>query len=191
MRSIGLALCLAASSAFLSACGGGDDGPGPAAGTATLSLSRSGTGSGAVTSTPAGIDCGLDCSETLAAGTPVTLHATADVGSVFTGWSGGGCSGTGDCAFDLVGDATTDAAFALAVSLSCTSITNAVSCTNGAIGEINLGPITATECRAQCEIELPAAGVTAGCWILASNLNCYCRSGSLNLGGTRPGGSCS
>lgn len=186
MRSIGLACCLAAGGWLLSGCGGSDAGPGAAA---TLTTTRSGTGGGTITSTPAGIDCGLDCSETLAAGTTVTLHATADVGSVFTGWSGAGCSGTGDCVFDLVADATADAAFALA--LSCTSIANAASCTNGTVGEINLGPITAVECRAQCEIELPAAGVTAGCWILASNLNCYCRSGTLNAFGTRPGGSCS
>jgi hypothetical protein len=62
-----------------------------------LSVSLDGTGSGTVTSNPAGIDCGSDCSENYASGTLVTLSAAADPGSTFTGWSGEGCSGTGTC----------------------------------------------------------------------------------------------
>ncbi len=54
----------------------------------TLSVTKSGTGTGTVTSNPAGINCGSDCSENYTDGTSVTLTATADTGSTFTGWSG-------------------------------------------------------------------------------------------------------
>ena len=60
----------------------------PPADTYTLSINKTGTGSGTVTSTPTGISCGTDCSETYASGTVVVLTATADAGSTFTGWSG-------------------------------------------------------------------------------------------------------
>ena len=61
-----------------------------------LSVSKNGTGNGTVTSSPAGINCGADCSETYTSGTIVTLTATPDGTSTFTGWSGA-CSGTGGC----------------------------------------------------------------------------------------------
>jgi hypothetical protein len=51
-----------------------------------LNVSR--TGSGSVTSVPAGIDCGLDCTERYLAGTVVTLSAVPAGGAVFNGWSG-------------------------------------------------------------------------------------------------------
>ncbi len=62
-----------------------------------LAVSKSGTGAGTVTSSPAGIDCGSDCSETLVDGTSVTLTATPAAGSSFAGWSGSGCSGSSTC----------------------------------------------------------------------------------------------
>jgi hypothetical protein len=61
-----------------------------------LSVTKSGTGSGTVTSIPAGINCGEDCSEVYEEATVVTLEAKADSGSTFTGWSGA-CTGTGPC----------------------------------------------------------------------------------------------
>src|SRR6185503_15962589 len=67
----------------------------------TLTVQRVGTGSGSVASAPAGITCGADCTENYAPGTNVTLTATATAGSVFAGWSGGGCSGTGTCVVSL------------------------------------------------------------------------------------------
>ena len=62
----------------------------------SLTVSPAGTGSGTVTSSPAGINCGIDCSEAFAAGTEVTLTATPATGSTFSGWSGA-CTGTGAC----------------------------------------------------------------------------------------------
>ncbi|MHB8879453.1 MAG: InlB B-repeat-containing protein, partial [Myxococcaceae bacterium] len=63
-----------------------------------LTVARAGTGTGTVSSTPAGINCGTDCTEDYPFGTSVVLTATPSTGSTFTGWSGGGCSGTGTCA---------------------------------------------------------------------------------------------
>ncbi len=60
----------------------------------TAVKSASGTGTGIVTSSPAGINCGSDCTEQYLPGTQVTLTATATSDSYFAGWSGGGCSGT-------------------------------------------------------------------------------------------------
>jgi hypothetical protein len=63
----------------------------------TLNVSKSGAGSGVITSSPAGIDCGFHCMEVYTPGTVVTLTAVAAAGSSFAGWSGGGCSGVGEC----------------------------------------------------------------------------------------------
>ena len=98
----------------------------------TLTVAKAGTGSGTVTSTPAGIDCGSDCSEPYNPGATVTLTAAPVAGSVFTGWSGAGCSGAGGCVVTMNDDTTVTAAFnvqapdlteaALTVSKSGTSL---------------------------------------------------------------------
>lgn len=54
----------------------------------TLTVIKDDNGTGIVTSIPAGIDCGDDCSETYNENTSITLTATADAGSAFIGWSG-------------------------------------------------------------------------------------------------------
>jgi hypothetical protein len=66
------------------------------AGPHMLTVTTSGTGTGTVTSSPTGIDCGVDCSEAYTAGTVVTLTASPDGSSTFSGWSGA-CTGTGTC----------------------------------------------------------------------------------------------
>ena len=53
-------------------------------------------GGGSVKSSPDGIDCGTTCSASYVSGTAVTLTATPDANSTFTGWSGD-CTGTGPC----------------------------------------------------------------------------------------------
>jgi hypothetical protein len=78
--------------------------------THTLTVSLAGSGSGSVTSSPAGIDCGSTCAHAFNAGTQITLTASATQGS-FTGWSGGGCSGTGTCVVMLNSDTAVTANF--------------------------------------------------------------------------------
>jgi len=44
-------------------------------------------------------------------GTKVTLAASSDGGSTFSGWSGGGCSGTGSCTLTIEVDTAVTATF--------------------------------------------------------------------------------
>jgi len=76
-----------------------------------LQVTKDGSGSGSITSTPGSIACGATCSGTFADPTAVVLTATAAAGSTFTGWSGGGCSGTGTCAVTMLGDRNVTATF--------------------------------------------------------------------------------
>jgi streptogramin lyase len=92
--------------------------------TANLSVTEAGNGTGQVTSTPAGIACGRSsnqCAAPFIAGTPVTLTASANAGSSFSGWSGGGCSGTAPCMLTLNADATVTASFARFPASCCRS----------------------------------------------------------------------
>jgi hypothetical protein len=77
----------------------------------TLTVKKAGTGSGSVTSSPAGIECGAKCAASYEEGVAVTLTAKAAAGSVFTGWSGGGCHGTKSCVLTVVADTTVTATF--------------------------------------------------------------------------------
>ena len=79
--------------------------------TYSLAVTKSGTGSGTVTSGPAGINCGSDCSESYTSGTSVTLTASAASGSTFTGWSGEGCSGAGTCTVSMTQNRNVTATF--------------------------------------------------------------------------------
>jgi hypothetical protein len=78
---------------------------------ANLAVTKSGPGSGTVTSSPAGVNCGTDCSENYPVGTSVTLTAAAAAKSTFGGW-GGACTGTGTtCTLTMDAGKTTTATF--------------------------------------------------------------------------------
>src|SRR5438094_10646203 len=81
---------------------------------ATCSLTvgvHGGSGSGVVTSDPSGVDCGTACRASFTSGTAVRLVATADPGSYFAGWQGGGCSGAASCVVTMSSDQAVTATF--------------------------------------------------------------------------------
>jgi len=84
------------------------------------SLSVVVSGNGVVTSSPAGINCGTDCSESYLLRTIVRLTAAASPGAIFAGWSGAcaGVSPTCDVTMDSPKSVT--ATFAPLLSLSVT-----------------------------------------------------------------------
>ena len=73
-----------------------------------LTVSKSGSGSGTVTSSPAGINCGSTCSALFDEGTSVTLTATADQ---FSGWTGCDSVSGNRCTVDVTADKGVSATF--------------------------------------------------------------------------------
>ena len=83
----------------------------PAPSTFTLTTVRVGSGTGTVTSGDGRINCGATCAASYADNSTVTLTATAAPNSVFKGWSGGVCSGTGACMLTIHTDTIVSATF--------------------------------------------------------------------------------
>ena len=86
----------------------------------SLRVTKAGNGTGTVTSDLSGINCGADCSEPYDPGTIVTLTAAANTGSVFAGWSGGGCGGTGTCKLTMNANTFVTATFLRTFTLTVT-----------------------------------------------------------------------
>ena len=93
-----------------------------------LTVAKNGTGTGTVTSSPAGITCGTDCTEPYNVGQSVALTAVAGANSAFAGWSGGGCTGTGTCTVTMAAATTVTATFNLTM---VTTINAGWNCASG------------------------------------------------------------
>ncbi len=93
---------------------------GAAAAEFSLLVSRTGAGGGAVASSPGGINCGIDCTETYARGATVTLTATPAPGSAFGGWSGACAGQANPCTVLMTADRSVSAAFTTAGTPSFT-----------------------------------------------------------------------
>jgi hypothetical protein len=79
-----------------------------------LSIHFGGAGQGTVAIAPVGSACSSDCVqgfEEVEDGVPLTLSATPQSGSTFTGWSAGACSGASFCHFTMGGDTEVTATF--------------------------------------------------------------------------------
>jgi uncharacterized repeat protein (TIGR02543 family) len=107
----------------------------------TLTVSKAGAGAatGTVTSSPAGINCGLDCTESYAQNTLVTLTATAGTGFTFTGWTAGACTGTDPCAVTMDDAKSVTATFLPNRTLSVTKSGNGTGTVTSSPAGINCG----------------------------------------------------
>ena len=76
-----------------------------------LMVRRSGLGSGTVTSSPSGIVCGADCSQSYVTNTTVTLTARPALGSIFIGWSGCDAVSGARCMVTMRADRSVTASF--------------------------------------------------------------------------------
>jgi hypothetical protein len=94
----------------------------------TLKVNKVGGGEGTVTSEPAGISCGSACatqSVEFKGEEIIVLKATPAAHSQFTGWSGGGCSGTAPCLIELSADTEVTATFVKATHTVEATVTGA------------------------------------------------------------------
>jgi Divergent InlB B-repeat domain len=90
-----------------------------------LTVTLSGDASGTVTSSPAGINCGNDCTESYASGTGVTLTAAPAQGASFAGWSGA-CTGSNTtCTLTINGARSVTATFTTKPVLTVDNLANA------------------------------------------------------------------
>jgi sugar lactone lactonase YvrE len=145
-----------------------------------FALSVLATGAGTVSSNPAGIDCGLTCTANFRAGSTVTLSAAAGGGSVFAGWTGSGCSGTGTCTVTMNAATSVNAMFVIQAgtptamanpasvdfggqSMGTTSPAQTVTIVNVGVG--TLGPISVSVNNAQF-------AQTNNCTSLVSGASC-------------------
>lgn len=115
-------------------------------------VSPAGSGSGKIVSSPAGIDCGSNCSATFAAGTMVALQAMPDAGSTFDGWSG-----DADC---LDGSVTMDGNKSCSGSFKIISYTLAASHSGNGKGKV-VSDIAGLDCGSSCVAEY-AVGTVVG-----------------------------
>lgn len=111
------------------------------------SLLVSKTGNGSVTSSPAGISCGDDCSNDYQQGTMVNLNAVAGSGFTFLGWSGA-CSGTASCTVTMDTDKTVAATFATS------SVTLTISKNGSGMGTVSSSP-AGISCGSACSANFP------------------------------------
>ena len=141
----------------------------PEAGQTTYTFSLTIAGAGTVTSSPAGINCTVNCTAVFPANTLVTLTATPSAGQSFTAWSGACTGSASSCTVTLdqartVGakfDAVVGTSFALNVTVagsgSVTSNPAGINC--GSTCSANFASGTAVTLTAT-----PAAGQRFTSW---------------------------
>lgn len=122
----------------------------PAAST-VLTVVRAGSpGTSAIRTTDGFIDCPSTCSRAYSAGASVTLVAAPATGYAFTGWSGGGCSGTGQCALTINASTTVTGTFQPKYTVSVTPPG-----AEGVVSNTAPSPANQINCGTACIREFP------------------------------------
>ncbi|MFB9311756.1 Ig-like domain-containing protein [Nocardioides plantarum] len=119
-----------------------------------LDVALRGSGKGAVTTDPAGIDCGETCGADYAHGTSVTLTATPSAGSSFGGW-GGACADTAEPVCTVTLDRATEVAATFdLLPLRTLKVTR----TGLGTGSVVSDP-AGIDCGGTCTVDLPSDAV--------------------------------
>ena len=150
-----------------------------------VDVSKAGLGSGTVISTPEGIDCGNTCFFLFPENTHVMLTATPDTGCTFSGWSGGGCSGTGTCTVTMNIAKSLTAGFACTYAFTPSSVSVSASVYNG-----SFNVSTGATCP-RIETSTPWITITSGLGLKGNGTvtfevgqnNGLARSGTITAGG--------
>ncbi len=119
--------------------------------TYSLDVARRGAGSGSVTSLPAGINCGVNCSSSFATNQAVVLTVTAQQGSRFDGWSGDCTGNSSSCTLQMAADRSVTARFETAP----VGFTLSVSKTGSGAGTVRSTP-EGIECGPVCSSSFAA-----------------------------------
>jgi DNA-binding beta-propeller fold protein YncE len=167
-----------------------------------LTVAKAGAGSGTVTSSPAGIDCGLTCVASFEEVSQVTLTATPSPTSTFTGWSGA-CSAS-PCTVTMNEAKSVTATFAqkqpgVFTTAGATAITQKAATVAGSVNpngtatscEFEYGITTAYGSKAPCASSpgsgIGAVTVSAALAGLAPSTTYHFRLVATNAGGTAKG----
>ena len=135
----------------------------------TVSKKAVNNGAGQVATEDGNINCGKTCTHNFPSGTRITLDEIPASGSTFTGWSGGGCTGTAPCSFIISKATTVSATFTGPVQLTVhkADVAGGSGSVSSQDGDINCG----TTCKASypvgSQVKLtaaPASGSTFTGW---------------------------
>jgi hypothetical protein len=146
-------------------------------GVESFTLTVSAPQNGTITSSPLGIDCGSDCSQSYEANTSVTLTATPNEGFEFTSWAGD-CSGT-SCSLTMSQARSVSATFQ-AVAVESFEVTVNVS-GNGSVSSSPTGINCGSDCSETYEdgtdlllFATPDSGYKLSAWSGACSGNVDC-----------------
>jgi uncharacterized protein DUF1566/List-Bact-rpt repeat protein len=129
-----------------------------------LSVTWGDAGYGSVNFNPSSEDCTTDCTKDYNDGTEVTLTATADTGSTFTGWSGSGCSGTGDCTVSMTANQAVTASFSHQYSTVSTSAPGGQGYFDPVSQQVNSGDTTTFDVYADTGYIIDTVSGCGGTW---------------------------